>query len=282
VVLDLQQLFRIARRRWWLLLLAPLVTGGLAFAVSSRQPRLYAATTTLMVNPPQSMILPDYNAILGSQSLAETYRPLVSTRPVLAPVVTELALPFDVDELKERVAVSRVRDTQLLQVNVSDSDPLRAAAIADAVARHFAAFVAAQVDQVIDTTRTVLDEQLTDTRRQIDEIEQQIERLDQSGQAGADPATQGQVESLRATLNRLQDAYFELLLTAQTMGVNAAAAQGRITVWVPAEVPASPYAPQVAFTTLLGVMTGLLAGGGVVGLHQIWITRSRPEPTSLA
>lgn len=279
MVLDPRQLVRMARRWWWLWLLAPLVAGGLAFAVSSRQPRLYAATTTLMVNPPQGTTFPDYNAILSSQSLAATYQQLVTTRPVLAPVIAELSLPVDVDELKERVAASRVRDTQLLQVSASDADPARAAAIADAVARHFATFVAAQIDQQLATTRSVLDAQLADTRRQIDEVEQEIARLEQRDSAGADPATPAPGASLQATLDRLQNAYFALVVNAQSMGLDAAAAQGRVTVWVPAEVPTAPYAPNVALTTLLGVIAGLLVAGGVVLLHQLWLARAGPAPT---
>lgn len=266
--LELRQLFRLARRRWWLLILAPLVTGAAAFAFSSRQQPLYQATATLMVDPAQGVAPPDYNAILGSQILAETYQQLITTDPVLAPVMAELGLPYGVDELRDRVSASQVRNTLLLQVSVSDPDPVRAASIADAIARQFVDFVAAAADQRAGAMRAELDEQVADTRRQVEEIERQIERLEQGGQAGADLGAQDELESLRATRDRLVEIYSGLVETAQAMDLNTAAARAQITIPTPAGIPSAPYTPRVALTTLIGVIAGLLVGVGAVGLLQ--------------
>jgi len=41
-----------ARRWWWLLVLAPLVAGTVAFIQVSRQQEMYRASSTVEINPP--------------------------------------------------------------------------------------------------------------------------------------------------------------------------------------------------------------------------------------
>ena len=83
--LELRDLLRVARRWWFVLLLLPLIAGGTAYVALSRQQPLYSATATLQVNPPQnSSQTSDYNAFRGTLALAETYKLLITTRPVLS------------------------------------------------------------------------------------------------------------------------------------------------------------------------------------------------------
>jgi hypothetical protein len=106
-------------------------------------------------------------------------------------------------------------------------------------------------------------------------VSQQLARLDKGGDADATPAAAVRAESLRQTLDRLQTASFALVLDAQTLGLDAAAATGRVTVWVPAEAPTAPYAPSVALTTAVGVVAGFLAANEGEGGHF-----DRPHPQS--
>lgn len=143
--LELRQLFRVVRRWWWLLLLLPILTGLTTNRIAARQQPLYSAETLLQVNlAPGTTGSADYNSLLFAQNLASTYQQLISTRSVLTSVITKLHLPYTVDELRSRVTAATVHDTMLLSVKVSDTDPARAAAIANAVATEFAAHVKQQ------------------------------------------------------------------------------------------------------------------------------------------
>jgi capsular polysaccharide biosynthesis protein len=134
---DLGALFRMARRWWWLLLLAPLVGGGGMYLFAKSQQPMYRATAVLWIQMTPGLGSPDPSLIQGSIDLAEMYRYLVTVAPVLTPVIDDLDLPYGVDALRDRLSVSVVRSTPLLEISASDPQPERAAAIANAVSRHF-------------------------------------------------------------------------------------------------------------------------------------------------
>lgn len=134
--LDLRQLFAICRRWWWLLLMIPLLAGIGGVGVSARQQKQYVATARLRVSPNQTAAL-DYNAVLGVQVLVDTYQHVMVSRPVLAPVISQLQLPYSFDELQRAVSASAIKDTELLSVSVTDTDPEMAARIANALVAEF-------------------------------------------------------------------------------------------------------------------------------------------------
>lgn len=134
---DLPTLVHILRRWWWLLILAPLIGGGAMYLYGKSQQPMYRATAVLWVQMAPGSDGPDPSVIQGDINLAEMYRYLVTVEPVLAPVIDDLQLPYDVDDLRDRIVVTVVRNTPLLEIAASDANPSRAAAIANAVTRHF-------------------------------------------------------------------------------------------------------------------------------------------------
>lgn len=265
--LTLHQLFKIGRRWWWLLALAPIIAGAVAYATSSRQQPLYSASATIEVNPPQTSGSIDYSALQGSKSLAETYRQLITTRKVLEPLITELGLPFGVEELQRKVSASTVGDTRLVRISVSDPDPEAAAEIANAVANRFATYTRERTIELASPYRTALDQQIADVQNQIRDTQRQIRDLE-SGPNATDPETQDTLFALRATLNQLQQSYRELIVAVNQMDLAAAAAQTQVTVAEEAIPPKSPYAPRTMLHTVLGAFAGLCLAVGAVGLLE--------------
>ncbi|MGH2533340.1 MAG: polysaccharide biosynthesis tyrosine autokinase [Thermomicrobiales bacterium] len=237
---GLRQALWLVRRWWWLLLLAPLVASFAARELEARFrgdeiPR-YSAAATLLINPAQATGRTNYSA--------STYGELMLTESVLEPVVTGLDLPFGVDTLRERVHADPVVDqrdraTELLRVRVEDPDPQRAADIANAVTESFVSYLADQAVRLTGPTRAELDNQIEETRQQISDTQSQLQTLEQSPDS-TDPTNQAQIDALRTNLNRLRDTHSDLLLTAQTMDLNAAAAQSQVWIADDADVPSEP------------------------------------------
>jgi succinoglycan biosynthesis transport protein ExoP len=267
VDLNLQQIFRIARHWWWLLILAPAIAGATAYWSSARQTPLYSARATIQVNPPQTAADAINQSVLqGSQSLAETYRQLITTRKVLEPLVAQLNLPYPVEDLQHKVSASTVGTTRLIHIAVSDPDPAAAASLANAVANRFVQYTTDLAAQLSGPYRAALDQQLGTTQQQITNLQQQIQQL----QASTDPTAQQQIANLQITLNQLQQQYSNLVVSASQMDLAAATAQTQVTIADDAVPPAAPYAPRTRLYTLLGAFAGLcLAVGGVALLEYL-------------
>ncbi|MDP9366943.1 MAG: polysaccharide biosynthesis tyrosine autokinase [Chloroflexota bacterium] len=258
-----QQLVRMARRWWWLPLLLAVASAGCAFWVSSQQQPVYAASARLFINSGQSgSDSLDFNAIRGSQSLAATYEELLTTRNVLQPVIDQLGLPYRVEELQGNVSARAGRETQLITVWVSDTQPNRAAAVANAIAEQFNVFIAQQAAQLSSEPHEAISAQISDTQSRVTEVERQI--ADLSAAAPTDPEARAQLPALRDSLARLQARSDDLLLTLNEIDLSNAAAQARVTIAERAAPPDAPYAPRVPFFTVLAALAGLLLGAGTM------------------
>ena len=137
--LDLRELIAILRRRLWLILLMPTVAAITAGLISLflLQP-VYSASTTLWVIKDGSSAQLTLADVQLSRNLTKTYAEVAKSRSVMQDVINNLGLKdVTVQELQEKLAVTPVRDTEILSFTVEDRDPVMAAALADGVAVAF-------------------------------------------------------------------------------------------------------------------------------------------------
>lgn len=217
----------------------------------------YTSSATILINPNRGSNTPSYTSA--------TYAQLLTVRDVLDPVVTKLKLPFGVDALRGMVTVTPLSDpaltrgdSELLQIMVVDTDPQRAADIANAVSSSFVDYITKQAIALSGPYRSALTQQIDDTKAQIDNLGKQIQDLEQ-GPTAKDPSVTTQLGTMHAQLNDLQQSYAQLLLTAQTMDLNAASAQSQMTVVEPAEKPLYANAvakslPKAPFAAVAGLV----------------------------
>ena len=135
--MELRSYLEIIRRRWWLLVSVPLLSALVAYWVSQSLTPIYQATATMLVNQTQTPGVVLYNDILTSERLTNTFAQLVKRQPVLAETNRTLGLPITEEQLKDKIDVATIRNTQLLSVSVQDSDPVAAAQIANTIANVF-------------------------------------------------------------------------------------------------------------------------------------------------
>jgi len=141
--LDLKGMLRILRRRWWLLLLIPIMAGVGANFITAQQTPTYETTVTLRVYPAAGDADDfSFSSVEGTKTLIETFRRLLTSRVVLSSVIDELGLPYSADDLEERVSSQTISDTQLFTVTVQDSDPKAAADIANTLGEFLPRIVA--------------------------------------------------------------------------------------------------------------------------------------------
>ncbi len=262
--LTLQNLAAMARRWWWLLVLAPLVAGTVAFAQVSRQQELYSASSTVEINPP-TMGADQFSYY--DNSVVATYQALITTSAVLQPVIDDLKLPLTEDQLRAKITTAPLANTRLMRISVSDPNPETAAVLANAIAAQFQSFAQARTEELSGPYREALNQQISSTDAKISTNQRLIDNLVASEDI-LSPDVAAQIDTLRLNLTDLRSQYQNLLLAANQMDLQQAGAQTGVVVVQEATVPGAPYAPNVRLYTLLALLAGLCIGIGAVFLLE--------------
>ncbi|MCM2332401.1 MAG: polysaccharide biosynthesis tyrosine autokinase [Anaeromyxobacteraceae bacterium] len=204
--LDLRAYWRVIVRRRWLILSVFAAVVLLTVLVTLRQTKVYAASTTLVIdaNAPrvldkeavQDVVETGAGGYLSAKEYNETQYKVIASRTVAQRVVERLQLKqndrfLGIEELdaakkeeerskldpvlvlQERLKVLPVKDSRVVRIQVEDRDPQQAALLANAVAE---AYIADNLSIRSTTTQSAsdwLEQQLADLEG----------KLDQSGKA---------------------------------------------------------------------------------------------------
>ena len=163
--IDIKRLLNVLKRGFWLLLLAFIVGGGVAFAISSLQTPIYKATTQVIVARPSSSqaVVTDMTQTLTSQQVAETYVELLSQPWVVMDVSQRVGGNVSAAQFK----IAAVANTQIIDIIAEDPSPERAALIADTLVK-----ILIEQNDTIQSGRYIDAEKNLNT--QIDQVTQQI------------------------------------------------------------------------------------------------------------
>ncbi|MDQ1203273.1 polysaccharide biosynthesis tyrosine autokinase [Rhodococcus sp. SORGH_AS_0303] len=126
----------------WAVPLGAVVGAILALMLTATMPKSYTASTVLFIGSPAAGDSAGaYQGDLFSQQRAGTYAQLFTGDDLAVKVNDDLSLGLTPSELASKVTAAAVEKTVLLQVDVVDGSPTRAADIANAYASNFAQFV---------------------------------------------------------------------------------------------------------------------------------------------
>lgn len=118
--IDLLEVLDIVRRRILVILLTTIVTAAVGFVVSAfvLVPQ-YEASALMIVNTRQDATANvTSDQINSATKLVSTYSIIIKSDTVLQQVIDNLGLTLTYSELKERVTVTAVDDTQVMQITV--------------------------------------------------------------------------------------------------------------------------------------------------------------------
>lgn len=137
--MELQDYLQVVRKRWRVIVAVVLVCVGIAAAGSLAAEKVYESRTQFFVSTTGSG---DSGALLqGStftQQRVKSYAQLLTTPRILAPVAATVGVSGDV---AAQVSATTPPDTVLIDVAVRDTDPARAQAMGEAIAKEFPAAV---------------------------------------------------------------------------------------------------------------------------------------------
>lgn len=134
IPLAIGDYLRIFRRFWWLVVVATLVGAGVGYATIFMTTQQYQSTARLFVTTQSGTSVGDaYQNNLFSQERVVSYAGLATSEQVSARAVDQLKMPITADELRSKITATPVPKTVLLDISVSDPDPLKAQTYANAV-----------------------------------------------------------------------------------------------------------------------------------------------------
>jgi non-specific protein-tyrosine kinase len=126
--LDLKRLFAVLKRWLWLMALCLILGAAAGFLGSRYQKPVYQGNTKVMITRITSQSQDsDVTAYLSGQQLTSTYVQLLTTDAVLNIASERLGYTVTSGQVTAQV----VRDTQIIDITVEDTDPARAAASAN-------------------------------------------------------------------------------------------------------------------------------------------------------
>ena len=116
--MELGDYIRILRKRWWIIVVAVVLTAGSGFVFSKLQHPEYTSTAEVIIEPAR----PDWGLAQAAKILLRTYMTVVdSDRKALA-VIDELKLPMTPDQLRSRARFAVEDDRMVIKIEIEDYD----------------------------------------------------------------------------------------------------------------------------------------------------------------
>ena len=137
IALDIKDVLFILRKRLILILAVGIVFGAAGFlATRFLMTPIYEASAKMIVNtrPDQSAVVTN-DQLNSAKNLVDTYAIIIRSKTVLGPVAEALGLGESEEVLRNRVSVTSVNGTQVMQISVRDPDPQQAYAITEEIVK---------------------------------------------------------------------------------------------------------------------------------------------------
>ena len=130
--IDLREIFFMLKNNLLAIVASTIVCAIVGFLVTNFliTPQ-YQASATMIVNSQQSQTSTNLtnDMLTTAKNLVATYGIIVKSDTVLDQVIEELGLDMTYEQLADRVSVSAVDSTQVMQISVQDENPAEAKAI---------------------------------------------------------------------------------------------------------------------------------------------------------
>lgn len=246
--LDFRQYLSLFWHWAWLFIIVAVVAGSVSYYISSRMLPFYQSSTTMLVNEAPATQANDYTSVLMSKQLTSTYAQMMVKDPILSQVIKEVGIGNSINDLKDWISVGVIRDTQLIQVTVTTTDPQFSAKIANAIVKVFAEQIQAiQIGRFVQS-KAALETQLAETDKQITLYTNMVENA-----ASAD-----EKERLDAKLTQYRSIYANLLLSYEQIRLAEAQSVSSVVQVETATPNENPVSPKTFLNTILAAIAGFL------------------------
>lgn len=237
-----QRYLRIIRKWWWLVALAALFAGLVAYRYTRLQPTVFQASAKLIIGPGIDNSNPDHNTLRASGQLIQTYAELPKTGPFLQSIINDLNLDLSPDQLAEKISVETNTETQIMTIRVQDRSGPRAVNIANAVVDRLVRISPSGSGNEKSELNAQIRVQIANLERTIEVTEARIEQLERDLQIyqeklqATDGVSIGEVDGAEERLDQLmlqfqeaEDSRSRSVVSGQILTQLIASSSARIT-----------------------------------------------------
>lgn len=249
----------------WLIILGVIIAAGVAYLVSINTTPVYQASARLLIDQAPGASSNTYADVLTIEKISQTYVELLTVTDVMDEVIAQLNLPIESGDLRGQISASAPADTQILNLTVQDTNPERAAAIANATAEAFIRYNERTQAARYAEPRSNLQTELSNVGDQIEEIEVQINTLN-SSETDLTPTQQADLSRLETQLREQQTIYNNIFNDLQDLRVQSATESNNVLIVEPAVPNPNPIRPRTFTNTLLAAAVGGMLALGVIFL----------------
>ncbi|UOG90668.1 MAG: polysaccharide biosynthesis tyrosine autokinase [Candidatus Thiothrix sulfatifontis] len=313
--LDLREFGRTLRRRRRMIILITAITLLLALLITLLSKPVYRATATLQIERESSKVV-NLDNILGSGDIRDTrdfYQTqfeLIRSRALVAQVITDLKLETTLastsmlgqikawfsapdvgnqqtareELLLNNLTVEPVKNSRLVAISYTSSDPAQAAAVANAVVSTFKNMSTARRVETITEISRQLQKTVEDSKAQLETSEQRFRAyarehqlspadlesastspiLPPPAETAASAKTRDEIISAYRSLQREVDNHQAFYNTQQKSLIEISSAKNavidNIALVDPAQVPLKKFKPNLPSNLLFGGLLGVLLG----------------------
>ena len=148
--IEIVQFLKIIAKRKGIVIIGTVLCVLLATIATMYMTPQYNATAKILVAQAQAPVnnqssSESYQAVLLGQQLAKTFSEIMVSRTLAERVIARLELPLLPDDLIKKVKAQPIRDTQLIVLKVTDTNPKRAKDIVNAYVEEFIDFIPSTV-----------------------------------------------------------------------------------------------------------------------------------------
>ena len=271
--MELSTYIRPLIKWWWLIVAAGLVAAISSFVVGRRQPLLYESSTTLVVGQAVYESNPNSGDFYLNQQLAGFYADLAQREPVRRATMEALGLQW----LPEYHAAV-VPNSLLIQIQVADTDPARAQAVANELAKQLIKQTPTN-DPKGQERQKFIEGQLSTFEANIlkfqDEIDKKQAELGGLTSARDIADTQAEIDDLEQKLSSLRSDYAALLASSNRGAGNT------LTIIEPADMPQVPVGAKTMIMVLLSTVIAAAVAMGAAYLIE-YLDNTLKDPDEIA
>lgn len=263
--MEIKRYLEVLKRWSWLFVLSALVAGAGAYFISSSMTPIYRAASRYLIDEaPGTNTASEYSQLLSEQILAQTYVDIATTRPILEETIDTLGLSETTNELRSMISVSAPSDRQIMVIAVEDTDPERAAVIANTIGEVFI-----QKNQERDDLRYA--DPLRNWQERMTAISNEINQYEITLNGLEEPLTteQSAMQSrLQQQLNEAQIRYTEAFNSLNDLQRDQAKESSNIVPLESAVASYVPISPRTTLNTVVAALVGALLALGFIFLLE--------------